>query len=50
MSASAPLDYPPDVTASQWALLEPLLPEANRGPGRRGRPAGDRRQLGKGVR
>jgi transposase len=49
MSASAPVHYPTDLTDGQWALLEPLLPEANSGPGNRGRPARPLRQILNGV-
>jgi transposase len=49
MSASVPTYYPTDLTDSQWQLIEPLLPEANSGPGRAGRPAGDRRRILNGV-
>ena len=49
MSASALLYYPTDLTDSQWVLIEPLLPEAKSGPGRRGRPACDLRQILNGV-
>jgi transposase len=49
MSASVPTYYPTDLTDSQWQLIEPLLPEAKSGPGRAGRPAGDRRRILNGV-
>lgn len=49
MSAKAPRYYPTDLTDSQWELIEPLLPEAKSGPGRRGRPPGDRREILNGV-
>ena len=45
MSAGAQIYYPTDLTDRQWALIEPLLPEAKSGPGQRGRPPGDRRQI-----
>lgn len=45
MSTKAQIYYPTDVTDGQWALLEPLLPEAKSGPGQRGRPPCNRRQM-----
>lgn len=49
MSAGAQRYYPTDLTDRQWALIEPLLPEAKSGPGQRGRPSSDRRQIVNGV-
>jgi putative transposase len=49
MSTEAPRHYPTDLTDSQWALIEPLLPEAKSGPGRAGRPACERRRILNGV-
>ena len=49
MSASAQHHYPTDLTDRQWELIEPLLPEAKSGPGRRGRPPNDRRPILNGI-
>ena len=49
MSTRAQIYYGTDVTDSQWALIELLLPEAKSGPGRRGRPPMLNRWFIKGV-
>ncbi len=49
MSASTPEHYPSDLTDSQWALIEPLLPAVKSGPGKPGRPAMDQRQVMNGI-
>lgn len=49
MSTKAQNHYPTDLTDSQWALMEPLLPEPKSGPGQRGRPPSNRRQLLNGI-
>ena len=45
MSENARYDYPTDLSDGQWALIEPLLPEAKSGPGKPGRPASNLRPV-----
>jgi transposase len=45
MSPEAQVYYPTDLTDRQWQVIEPLLPEAQSGPGKPGRPPSPRRRL-----
>jgi putative transposase len=45
MSVDTQDHYPMNLSARQWADLEPQLPEAKSGPGKPGRPASDRRRV-----
>ena len=49
MSEHAQGHYPTDLTEGQWQRIEPLLPAPKSGPGKPGRPSGDRRQIVNGI-
>ncbi len=49
MSENAWIYYPADLTDSQWELIESLLPEPKRGPGKPGRPPSDRCEVLNGI-
>lgn len=49
MSTAARHHYPTHLTDAQWALVEPLLPEPNSGPGQPGRQVVDRRRVIDGI-
>ena len=49
MTEHAQDNYPTDLTDGQWQRIEPLLSAPKSGPGKPGRPSGDRRQIVNGI-
>lgn len=49
MSANTHRHYPSELSDSQWAVIEPLLPQAKSGPGLSGRPPSNLRQMVNGI-